>query len=504
MAIFCEAAVAESSLPGGTLGVPRCFSDNMVLQEGTSVPIWGWGREGDTVTVRFQNQTATTRVKDGRWMVRLGSLKPGKPETLTITSGDARTGSTITLNNVLVGEVWLAGGQSNMEFPLKGSFESSEDIANSANPMIRLLNVPHARLNLPTNNIGADWTECNPKTVAGFSAVAYYFARDLQKSLHVPVGIIESDWGGTPAEVWMQREFLYANPNYRTEVFGEWVVAEDKYEEAVAAYARARDEAKAKGVPFTKKLPPQPWVPGELYNGMIAPLVGYAIKGALWYQGESNAGSPQEAWQYHTLLPDLIRDWRSAWGEGEFTFLIVQLAPFFAIQLEPPNNPAMTSWASLREAQLQATQTLPNVGMAVITDVGDPSNIHPTQKAPVGARLAIAARGIAYHQPIEYSGPVLKNVKFEEDQAILTFDHVDGGLVAHGNNLSGFSICGPDRKFYWATAIIKEPDQVIVSHPLIPKPVAVRYGWANYPVVNLWNKAGLPASPFRTDDFDIQ
>jgi sialate O-acetylesterase len=484
-----------SAARNDSLSLPRFFSDNMVLQEGVSVPIWGWGQEGATVTVRFQKETVSTRVKNGKWLVKLGGLKPGGPETLTITSGN-----TIELKNVLVGEVWLASGQSNMEFPLRQSHDAADDIASSANPMIHLLRVPKARLDSPANDIGSHWTECNPRTAPGFSAVAYYFARDLQKALHVPVGVIESDWGGTPAEVWMQREFLQANPRYRTEVFGAWVVAEDKYERGLASYNAAKSDAKEKGLEFTNAAPRRPWKPGELYDGMIAPLAGYAMKGALWYQGESNAGSAEDALEYHSLLPDLIRNWRTVWGEGPFPFLLVQLAPF----LEIKSTPTESSWASLREAQLNATKILPNVGMAVITDVGEEHNIHPTHKQPVGARLALAARGIAYHQAIEYAGPVLKKVKIEENQIVLTFDHVDGGLEARGGDLTGFAICGPDKKFVWANAEIKGLDQVLVHSTQVRRPIEVRFGWASYPVVNLWNKAGLPASPFRTDDFLLQ
>jgi sialate O-acetylesterase len=233
---------------------------------------------------------------------------------------------------------------------------------------------------------------------------------------------------------------------------------------------------------------------------MIAPLAGYAIKGVLWYQGESNAGSAEESWQYHTLFPDLIRNWRAVWGEGPFPFLLVQLAPFHAIQQQPSES----SWASVREAQLKATEILPNVGMAVITDLGDQHDIHPTQKQPVGARLALAACGIAYHKAIEYSGPVLKQAKLDGEQIVLTFDHVDGGLEARDGDLTGFTICGADGKFVWATAMIKGLDKILVYSSEVVHPVAVRYGWADYPVVNLCNKAGLPASPFRTDEFDLQ
>jgi sialate O-acetylesterase len=497
VALLCagHAARGNTAPMAGPVSLPRFFSDNMVLQQGAFVPIWGWGQEGATVTVQFQKQTVSTRVKNGKWLVKLGGLKPGGPDTLTITSGN-----TIQLRNVLVGEVWLASGQSNMEFPLRQSLAAATDISSSANPMIHLLHIPKARMDSPSNDIGASWTECNPLTTPNFSAVEYYFARDLQKALHVPVGVIESDWGGSPIEVWMQHEFLQANPRYRTEVFDAWSVAEDKYERSLADYNKARSEAKEKGMEFTNNPPRRPWKPGELYNGMIAPVAGYAIKGVLWYQGESNAGSAEDAAEYHALLPDMIRNWRNVWGEGPFPFLLVQLAPFRDIQ----SAPSESSWASVREAQLKATELLPNVGMAVITDVGDQHNIHPTRKQPVGVRLALAARGIAYHQAIEYSGPVFQRAKIEKNQIVLTFTHVGGGLEARGGELTGFAICGPDRKFVWANAEIKGLDKVLVHSTAVAHPVAVRYGWASYPVVNLWNKAGLPASPFRTDDFDLQ
>jgi sialate O-acetylesterase len=506
LVVFCGGRAAQGetdTMPSPiatTLSLPRLFSDNMVLQTGAAVPIWGWGRDGDTVTVQFRNETVSTLVKDGKWLVRLGNLTPGGPDTMTIRTGDSVNSPTVVIKNVLVGEVWLASGQSNMEFPLQNSFGAAADIANSSNPMIHLLKIPKARLDSPTNDIGASWTECNSNTVPNFSAVEYYFARDLQKVLQEPVGVIESDWGGTPAEAWMQREFLQTIPQYRTEVFGEWIIAQDSYERKLDTYNKMKSEAQENGTTFTNAEPRRPWKPGELYDGMIAPLAGCAIKGVLWYQGESNANDEQEAWQYHALFPDLIRNWRRSWGEGDFPFLLVQLAPFHEIKPEP----SQSTWASVREAQLQATQILPNVGMAVITDVGDQHNIHPTQKQPVGARLALAACGIAYHKPIEYSGPVLKQVKIEANQIVLTFDHAGGGLEARGGALAGFAICGPDEKFVWADAEIKGLDQVLVHSEAVEHPVAVRFGWADYPVVNLCNKTGLPASPFRTDDFELR
>ena len=487
---FCSAPQAARA--DSDIHLPRLFSDNMVLQQGMSVPIWGWGEDGATVTVKFRDQTVATRVAGGRWLVRLQNLKPGGPDTLTIVAGNR-----IEIKNVLVGEVWLAGGQSNMEFPLSRSFEASNDVAAASNPMIRLIKVPHVRLDEPTNDIAASWSAASPKSAAGISAVAYYCVRDLQAKLHVPFGLIESDWGGTPAEAWMDEGFLRAKPEYDIGIIKQWSLEEGRYDQSLQKYAKEKQAAKESNTPFTKTAPRKPWKPSELYNGMIAPLAPYAIRGALWYQGEANANTLTSAEEYHRLFPDLIRDWRSLWGEGDFTFLLVQLAPYKDIQHEPGES----AWASLREAQLQSTEVLHNVGMAVITDVGNEKDIHPTHKKPVGERLALAARAIAYHEPIEYSGPTLKRMKIDGSKVILTFDHLGGGLEARDGDLTGFAIAGADQKFFWAMADIKGNTVQVHSH-LVLEPVAVRYGWANYPVVNLWNKAGLPASPFRTDNFE--
>jgi sialate O-acetylesterase len=472
--------------------VPNIFSDNMVLQEGETTPIWGWAEDGTEVTVIFRDQIVTTHARYGKWSVQLHDLKPGRPETLIITARN-----TLMFKNVVVGEVWLAGGQSNMEFPLKDSFESANDIAAAANPMIRYLKVPHTRLGTPTNNITGSWVEATPDTVPNMSAVAFYFARDLQAKLNVPIGIIESDWGGTPAEAWMDYDTLAHNRHWESEVIKQWDLQEMRYRRSLEDFQAKKRQAQENNTPFTNRPPSRPWKPAELYNGMIAPLAGFAIEGAIWYQGESNAGSQERAEQYHHLFPGLILNWRSKWGEGDFPFLLVQLAPFMDIK----KDPGPSAWASLREAQLDSTQILPNVGMAVITDVGMEHNIHPTKKQPVGERLALAARGIAYHEPIEYSGPIYKSMSVDDLHITVTFDHVGGGLLARDGELTGFTIAGPDEKFHWALAHIEGPDKVIVYSPEVEHPVAVRFGWADYPVVNLWNRAGLPASPFRTDNF---
>ena len=297
----------------------------------------------------------------------------------------------------------------------------------------------------------------------------------------------------------MRQEVLESNPRYNREILESYSASEKTYQDAMAAYEKEKAEGKMNGTKFTKKAPAQPWEPTELYNGMIAPLVHYGIKGAIWYQGESNAGRAE---QYRTLFPDMIRNWRADWNEGDFPFFLVQLAPFKAIK----NQPADSEWAELREAQLLTTKILPHTGMAVITDVGNPSNIHPTQKQPVGARLALAARHIAYGEKIVYSGPIFKSMQVEGEKAVLKFENVGSGLEARDGALKGFAICGEDRKFVWATAEIEgrgSRSRVVVSSPQVAHPVAVRFGWADCPVVNFWNKDGLPASPFRTDDFPM-
>jgi len=372
-----------------------------------------------------------------------------------------------------------------MEWPLNRSFENEADIANSANPQLRLFLVPKTKADAPAQDVKAQWTESNPQTTPGFSAVAYYFGRDLQKALGVPVGLIETCWGGSPAEVWMSQRVLEGNPEYKKDIL-------ENYETSMKKAEAANDKKQRPG-----------WKPTELYNGMIAPLLPYGIQGAIWYQGESNAG---RADQYRRLFADMIRNWRHDWGQGDFTFLTVQLAPYDKNKkrsLEDiTKQPVESDWAELREAQLFSTKTLPKSGMVVITDVGEKDDIHPKKKAPVGARLALAAEGIAYGKKVEYSGPIYKSMKVKGNEVVLSFDHVDSGLEAKNGELTGFAIAGADQKFVWAKARI-EGNKVIVSSPEVPQPVAVRYGWSDYPVVNLWNKAALPASPFRTDDFPM-
>jgi sialate O-acetylesterase len=502
--IFATIGLLFTLRPGvAELKLHGLFTDNLILQRDEPVLIYGFCDDDDTVTVTFRHVPTKAKVKDGKWVAKLKPLKAGGPDKLTVTSyRNYRKGRPMTppetneISNVLVGEVWIASGQSNMEWPMRLSADPDTEIAKTANPNIRLYTVPKLKAMSPTNNVNASWQVSDPTTTAGFSAVAYYFARDLQKALNVPVGIIHTSWGGSPAEVWMSEEVLK-----RKEHEGLWAYYKEsnaKYQAAVAKYDKDEAAAKKAGKEFKAQRPRPPgWRPTELYNGMIAPLIPFTIKGAIWYQGESNAG---RAWEYRHLFQDLIKNWRKDWDQGDFPFLLVQLAPFKKIKSGVDDS----EWAELREAQTLATKELKNVGMAVITDVGDEADIHPKKKEPVGARLALAARAIAYDDRVVHSGPIYKGMDIRGNKIVLSFDHVGAGLEAGGGveQLKGFQICGADRRWQWAKATI-QGDKVVVTHFDIAEPVAVRYGWADYPVVNLWNKNGLPASPFRTDSFPL-
>ena len=467
------------------------FTDGAVLQQGIAVPVWGTAKDGEKVTVKFQDQTVTATAQEGRWMVRLQPLKAGGPFTMTI-SGE----NSVTLTNVLVGEVWLCSGQSNMAFALARATNATEAIAAAGDPQLRLFTVPRDAADEPRTDITGSWRQSAPATASNFSAVAYFFGRDLRRALKVPVGLIHSSVGGTLAEAWTSRAALEADPDLRRilERQAEAVKNYDpakaaaRHRAALASHKEAVAQAKAEG----KKAPAAPRAaedprratrrPSGLYNAMIAPLQPYALAGAIWYQGEANSGRAAE---YQQLFPAMIRDWRQAWRQGDFPFLFVQIAPHERMSPE------------IREAQWLTWQKVPRTGMAVITDIGNATDIHPTQKEPVGGRLALAARAIANGEKIEYSGPVYDSMRVEGDRAILSFTHIGGGLVAKDGELKGFTIAGSDGKFVRAAAKI-EGDKVAVSSPAVPKPAAVRYGWAAVPEVNLFNKEGLPATPFRT------
>ena len=432
------------------------FSDNAVLQQGVATPVWGTAADGERVTVEFQGQNVSTTARDGKWAVRLGPLKAGGPFTMTI-SGQNK----LEINNLLVGEVWVCSGQSNMAFTVSKVQDAEKVIAGSADPQLRLFSVPRAHGDTPVDDVNARWYECGPESVPDFTVVGYFFGRDLRKTLNVPVGLINCSYGGTMAQGWMRKQVVDADPEFSRVI---------------------RKGANKPG----------PSEPGRLYNSMVHPLIPYAIKGVIWYQGEANR---TDAYRYRKIFPALIRNWRQDWGQPDLPFLFVQLAPYGP----RPDTPEEQTVPVLRESQLITSKTVSNAAMAVITDCGH-LTIHPTNKEPVGHRLALAARAIAYKQDVAYKGPTYASVDFKGNRAVLSFTDTRGGLVARAGELTGFTVAGNDAKFFSARASIVG-DKVVVSSPLVPTLVAVRYGWSSYPEVNLFNKAGLPASPFRTDSF---
>ena len=649
LALFAPPAQADSAKPF----LHSLFTDNMVLQRGLADPVWGWTTPGQVVTVRLTGKDGKARtakaVADagGKWTAHLPVLQagPGGPYTLTASAA----GKTETRGNILIGDVWICSGQSNMEFGIGNTDNSAAEIAAANYPTLRLFKLGHDIAVTPqTVPNGGAWVICTPDTVKqggwnGFSAVGYFFGRDLQRKINVPIGLIETDWGGTPAQAWTSAAALETMPDFRPALEAQrqaltaeggypakmaaWYARNDKgsvsdengntwasaaltfrstdwptmtlpqnwegagipalanfdgvvwYRKAfmlTAAQAKApltlhlgpiddRDTTSVNGVvvggldDYTVSrdysvpasalraghnviavrvldtgggggiygkpeqmfveaggdkiplagdwaykiggplpagdLPPiqggdqnQPTV---LYNGMVAPLVSYGIKGAIWYQGESNAGNAK---QYQTLLPTLINDWRGRWGQGDFPFLIVQLANFGG----NPDQPGQSNWAELREAQSMTATTLPKTGLAVAVDVGNPKDIHPTNKQEVGRRLALVAETVACGLPGESSGPVFTSMKIGPSVVRLDFAHTTGGLVAKGGPLTGFAVAGADGKFVRADAKIDADSSVMVSSPAVPNPTDVRYGWADSPVCNLYNGFGLPASPFRT------
>jgi sialate O-acetylesterase len=468
------------------------FSDNIVLQQGVDVVVWGKADAGEQVTVEIERKTANeasgsgaggTADKDGKWAIKMGQAKAGTGYTLRVKGKN----NTVEFKNVAVGAVWVCSGQSNMqwEFWRNNLGEQSKTVpAGSKNPNIRLFTMLRHTATTPQDEFpvrseprGKDgavahygkWLECEPASVQEFSAVAYYFGRELEKSLKVPVGLIVTSWGGMPCEAYTSLEALDAEPGLKH-------------------YA---DRARAAAKLFeTDKKAVGPSSPTALYNAMTHPLIKFPVKGAIWYQGESNAG---RAYEYRTLYPAMIKDWRARW-KSDLPFVGVQLAPF-------QGGKSGVDYAELRDAQLHATKVLPKVGIAVITDSGHETDIHPPQKEAVGIRLALNARALAYGEKIVYSGPVFKEAKFDGGTATLSFDHVGGGLVAKDGELAGFTASGSDGMFHPATATIKG-DTVVVTSDKADKITAVRYGWVNFakPTLNLFNKEGLPATPFRTDD----
>ena len=473
------------------VSLPTLLADHMVIQRGLPVHIWGTAAPQEAVSVTFRGETKSgTADDDGRWSVFLSPGEAGGPFQLSI-----KATNTIVLNDILVGDVWVASGQSNMEFPMTGLASAQAELAAAQYPKIRLFRVEHKPADYPLDNVESKgWAACTPETVADSSAVAYFFARNLQQKLGVPIGLIESFWGGTAAESWTSLNALSADASLmpvfsaraKTLAGESTTLLHLQREEREFQQAVAQAKADGKPLPWRQWHPDfAAWAPAALYNGMIAPLTPFAIRGVIWYQGESNDG-PDRAPLYARLFQTMIRDWRNAWGEGDFPFLFVQIANW--------NTAAEDLWPDVRNAQRQAL-ALKNTGMAVTIDIGDAVDIHPKNKQDVGLRLALAARAIAYGEKVEWSGPLYRQVTQEEHALRVWFDHA-GGLAAKGAELTGFEVAGADGKYSAAEAKI-EGTSVVVSSPAVPAPVSVRYGWAANPSCDLFNKEGLPASPFQ-------
>lgn len=625
--------------PAADITLPALFTDHMVLQRDIPIAVWGWAAPNGTIRVSINGQESQTRSRaDSTWRLTLPPMSAGGPHTLTVAGED-----TLSLSDVLVGEVWVASGQSNMEWPLQATSDAEAEIEAADYPSVRLFKVARAVAYTPQQDVKAEgWQAVTPHTIPAFSAVAYFFGRKLHRDLNMPIGLIETAWGGTPAEAWTSGAALKELPDFAELVADiETAVSEGVPSTFEAQRAAWLESLKQQDQGYEKDHPrwadvdfdasawltmdvPQRWedagLPGydgvvwfrktfelstarsgqdltlnlaliddidttwvngvlvgstgqynthraytipadvlkpgtntiavrvldtgggggfwgeatdlnlelgndtkslagawayqpgiapgadqptpprsmqnqptTLFNAMLAPLIPYTIRGAIWYQGESNAG---RAYQYRSLFTTMIQDWRDRWDLGDFPFYFVQLANFMAAQQNPVEA---ETWPELREAQTMAL-TLPNTAQAVIIDIGEADNIHPRNKQDVGKRLALAALNQIYGQDVVYSGPAYREMKKEAGVLRLHFDHTGSGLVARDGTLKGFAIAGADSQFVWAEAQI-EGETVIVSSPDVPDPVAVRYAWANNPIISLFNQEGLPASPFRTDDW---
>jgi len=480
------AALGTAAEPRAELKLHTLFQDHMVLQSDFACPIWGTAEAGDEVSVAIGGQKKSAKADaEGKWSLKLDPIKAGGPHEMTVSGK-----TSVTVKDVLVGEVWVCSGQSNMEMVVSSSNNFAEEKAAANFPNVRHFLVKKNPQDQPVSTLSGDWKLTTPETVGGFTAVGYFFGRELHQKLNVPVGLIHTSWGGTAAELWTSKPVLEANATLKP-IVDNFSKRMEAYEKQLAAHPAAVEKAKAENKP-APKAPNKPMAPSCLYNGMIAPVLPYGIKGVIWYQGESNAGNAR---QYQTLFPEMIKNWRKDWGQGDFPFGFVQLANFMARK----DQPADSNWAELREAQTM-TLSLPKTGMAVIIDIGDAKDIHPKNKQDVGKRLAYWAESQVYGKDIVYSGPIYESMKVEDSKVRLAFKHTGSGLDAKGDKLTGFAIAGEDKVFHWADAKI-DGNTVVVSSDKVAKPAAVRYAWADNPECNLYNKEGIPASPFRTDDW---
>lgn len=465
--LLCVSLIAGMGVVVADVRLPKIFGNGMVLQRNQPIAVWGWADPSESVTVSLNGQRKTVNATaDGTWRLQLSAEQAGGPYTFTVKGKN-----TLTCSDVLIGDVWVCSGQSNMAWVVKNTDNAEQEIAAANYPEIRHVTIPRLVSTSPQSDIADDvsWKSASPSTVGDFTAVGYYYARELHRELGVPIGLINTSWGGTMVETWTSREAFEKDREFKGMIT-----------QSVAPIA---DSVKGKPNAY----------PTLLFNAMVNPLIPYTITGAIWYQGETNAG---RAYQYRKAFPLLIKDWRQRWGLGNFPFYFVQLASYKAAG---GTSATGSTWAELREAQT-LTLKLPHTGMAVTTDIGNTDDIHPRNKQDVGRRLALVALHDTYGKDVEYSGPTYDKFSAKGDQATVTFKHADE-LVAKGNELLGFELAGQDRQFKPAKATING-NSVVLQSDGITKPVAVRYAWADDPgTANLFNGAGLPAVPFRTDDW---
>ena len=501
---FAALALALPAVASAEVRLPHALSDHAVLQRERPIHIWGWATPGAHLSAHFHSQTVPAVANDlGKWDLWLAPETAGGPYTLTV-SGD---GAEKSVSDLLVGDVWFASGQSNMEFPLNGFRDATgkptaplkngeEEIASANNPRLRLLRVEHKASDFPLDDITTDWTACTPETARQFSAIAYFFGREIAAKENVPVGLIDSTWGGTPADSWVSMETLGSDPELLPAFasrarFAAHVV---DFQAMLAADRREDAAARAAGTP----VPSHPWhpdpvsyAPAGLYDGMIAPFTPMSVKGFLWYQGETNSGHDRAPY-YSTLFPALIRDWRAHFAQGDLPFLFVQISSF--------NSPG-EDWGRVRDAQ-RRTLSVANTAMAVTLDVGQSGNVHPPDKQTVAERLALPARAMVYGERIPYASPLFREAtrELQPDGSYamrVWFDHADG-LTYRGKPATGFELAGADGKFAAAQAQV-QGESVLVTAPSIHEPAYVRFGWMSVVENNLFNAQGLPASTFTSE-----
>ena len=512
--VFCfsfSSAIFTFFLAGETK-TPAIFGNNMVLQQNHKNPIWGWDNPGQSVEVLISGQSHICKTdKDGCWKIILDPMRASfNSATMTIKGS-----SSLKYTNILVGEVWICSGQSNMGWSLGQSDDKDLESMSAKHPNLRLISVPQLGTQEAQKDFKGQWETTTPETAINFSAVGYFFGRRLHQILDVPVGLIDNAWGGSACEAWIPRDRLkklsvakpYMDQWEKTEASFDFSKLQKAYDEKLKVWQAKAVAARkaAKPAPAGRPRPPRNLMngqhrPANLYNGVLNPIIGYGIKGAIWYQGESNSN---RAHAYREVFPLMIQSWRDLWKQGDFSFYWVQLADYQKEQIEPVSE----NWPELREAQTLTLDKLKNVGEAVIIDIGEGRDIHPRNKQTVANRLLRNALVKDYGYDLPHQSPRYKDMVIQGKKVTVTFDHVGAGLYCFDTREPvGFAICGKDQKFVWADAKLIGKDRVEVWSDKIKKPVAVRYAWMNNPACNLYRKDGsvtLPVTPFRTDDFPM-